>query len=162
MPNFINMSTVIKLEGFSFIGSSSITSNEAELKGVGVIPTQWENFYKKQLLQTIPNKKNSSILAFYTNYESDENGMYTFALGTEVTDSSVIPEGLEKIEVPESKYIIFTTRKGPVHEVVVEAWQEIWEWSKNNKRAFTADFELYDERAMDPQNSQVDIYISIK
>ncbi|MBP0723992.1 AraC family transcriptional regulator [Bacillus sp. RG28] len=161
MSNVINISTAIKLEGFNFVGSSSRTSNNAEMQGEGVIPTQWENFYKKQVLQTIPNKKNSSLIALYTNYDSDENGEYTFGIGAEVIECDVIPEGLVKIDLPESSYIIFTSRKGPVQEVVVEAWQEIWEWSKNNKRAFTADFELYDERALDPQNSQVDIYISV-
>jgi predicted transcriptional regulator YdeE len=146
---------------FSFMGIFSKTTNNAEMKGEGVIPGMWENFYKNRILELIPNKKDSSILALYSNYESDETGIYTFALGTAVTKSQEIPLGLEKMEVPKGNYVIFTTRKGPMQEVVVEAWQKIWEWSKNHERAFTFDFELYDERAADPMNSQVDIYISI-
>jgi predicted transcriptional regulator YdeE len=53
---------------------------------------------------------------------------------------------MKKYEVPEAKYIVFTTRKGPVQEVVIEAWQEIWEWSKTHDRAFLTDFEVCDER----------------
>ena len=43
----------------------------------------------------------------------------------------------------------YLERKGPVAEVVCEAWEYIWKWSKENKRTFTIDFELYDERATD-------------
>lgn len=152
----------VRHHGFRFLGTSVITSNQAEMNGEGMIPAQWANFYQEQILEQIPNKKNSAILALYTQYESDETGTYTFALGTEITEYQTIPNGLEEFEIPESNYIVFTTRKGPVQEVVFEAWQEIWEWSKKNERAFQTDFELYDERAIDPMNSQVDIYISIK
>ncbi|MBL3200069.1 AraC family transcriptional regulator, partial [Klebsiella pneumoniae] len=44
---------------------------------------------------------------------------------------------------------------------VCEAWEYIWQWSKENKRAFTTDFELYDERALDPNHAQLDIYIAL-
>jgi predicted transcriptional regulator YdeE len=82
-------------------------------------------------------------------------------LGAEVLKNAIAPEGMEEIEIDDLKYIVFTTRKGPVQTILIEAWQSIWEWSKSNKRAFILDFELYDERAVDPNNSQVDIYISI-
>ena len=36
--------------------------------------------------------------------------------------------------------------RNEVAEVVCEAWEYIWKWSKENKRAFTTDFELYDEK----------------
>ncbi|WP_268234762.1 GyrI-like domain-containing protein [Fictibacillus barbaricus] len=58
--------------------------------------------------------------------------------------------------------MVFTTRKGPIPEVVIEAWQEIWDWSEDRERAYKTDFEVYGENAKDPQNSQVDIYISVK
>jgi predicted transcriptional regulator YdeE len=160
--NIANISKVVEHEGFSFIGRAAKTANEQEMKGEGVISSQWVNFYEGQLMQAINPKKNSSILAVYTNYESDETGTYTFALGAEVMENAIAPDGMEKIDIPASEYIIFTTRKGHVQEVVVEAWQEIWEWSQSNERAFIADFEVYDQRATDPENSQVDIFISVK
>jgi predicted transcriptional regulator YdeE len=152
----------VRHHGFQFLGTSAITSNQAEMNGEGCIPALWANFYQEQILDLIPNKKNSTILALYTQYESDETGPYTFAIGTEVTEKQTSTNKLAEFEVPEANYIVFTTRKGPVQEVVVEAWQEIWEWSKTNERAFQTDFELYDERAIDPTCGQVDIYISIK
>ncbi|UFJ43434.1 GyrI-like domain-containing protein [Brevibacillus humidisoli] len=131
------------------------------MKGEGVIPAQWQRFYQEHILDQIPHKKDATILAVYTDYESDETGSYTFALGTEVTAVDHIANGMKSYSIPESNYVVFTTRIGPVQEIVVEAWQHIWEWSKTNKRAFATDFEVYDERCADPQNSQVDIYISV-
>ncbi|MEH6938940.1 GyrI-like domain-containing protein [Bacillus sp. JJ664] len=153
---------LIKNEPMFFIGNFVTTSNQTEMSEEALISKHWEKFYSNQLANQIPSKKNPTILALYTNYESDENGSYSFAIGAEVSNVDKIPDGMDSYSIKPSEYIVFTTRKGPVQEVVVEAWQHIWEWSKTNKRAFTTDFELYDERSIDPNNSQVDIYISIK
>ncbi len=145
-----------------FIGDFVTTSNLTEMSEEALIPRQWEKFYSHQLANQIHSKKNSTTLALYTNYETDENGSYSFAIGAEVTQVLQIPNGMKSYSIEPSQDIVFTTRKGPVQDVVIEAWQHIWEWSKTNKRAFSTDFELYDERSIDPNNSQVDIYISIK
>lgn len=160
--SIITEKKLIKKEIMYFIGNFVTTTNQAELSEHALIPKQWENFYSKQLAKQIPFKKNSTILALYTDYESDETGSYSFAIGTEVNQIEHIPNAMKAYSIEPSHYIVFTTRKGPVHEVVIEAWQHIWEWSKTNKRAFLTDFELYDERAVDPNNSQVDIYISVE
>lgn len=146
----------VKLDEFTFFGFSVETSNQAEMSGEGVIPGLWEKFYSGGA------PSHSPTIALYTNYESDENGTYTFAIGHKLSEDSTVPKGMKEFTVPNSNYVVFTTRKGPVQEVVVEAWQEIWEWSKENERTFTADFEVYDERTQDPNNSQVDIYIAVK
>ncbi|MGD6834841.1 GyrI-like domain-containing protein [Sutcliffiella halmapala] len=125
-------------------------------------PQLWESFYENKVLDSIPNKKESTIIALYTNYESDETGTYTYAIGTEVIDNEKTSEGLESFEIADDNYIVFTTRKGPIPEVVIEAWREIWDWSEDRERVFKTDFEVYGEKAIDPQNSQVDIYFSIK
>ncbi|MGG3883495.1 GyrI-like domain-containing protein [Brevibacillus panacihumi] len=149
------------LDSFVFMGKSARTTNEAEMKGEGVIPAMWGHFYRDQVLASIPVKEHAPALALYTNYESDETGAYTFAIGAEVGPIEEAPAGLDTYAVPASEYVVFTTRKGIITEIVPETWQYIWEWSKTNKRAFVADFELYDSRCSDPQNSQVDIYISV-
>jgi predicted transcriptional regulator YdeE len=67
--------------------------------------------------------------------------------------------------VPAGKYAIFTSDKGPVAQVVVGTWQRIWAQPKNAPggiRAYKADYEVYDERAMDPQNAQMDVHVGIK
>jgi predicted transcriptional regulator YdeE len=119
---------ITQMQALTFIGVPVTTTNEAEMKGKGVIPAQWGKFYRDQVIHKIPNKKNTNILAVYTDYQSDETGTYTFALGTEVTSNSDVPDGMKTYILPESSYVVFTTRKGPIQEIVVEAWQYIWEW----------------------------------
>lgn len=67
--------------------------------------------------------------------------------------------------VPAGRYAVFNSDRGPVAKVVVETWLRIWSYYQlpaNGQRAYRADFELYDDRAADPNNAQVDIYIGVK
>ena len=49
--------------------------------------------------------------------------------------------------------------------VLIQAWQSIWNMSERDmggKRTYRVDFEMYDERAQDPQNTVLDIFIGIE
>ncbi|KFN03777.1 AraC family transcriptional regulator [Bacillus clarus] len=152
---------IVKKEAFQAIGVSTTTTNEKESSTDGKIPQLWNHYYKEQIMNQIPNQQTTKTLAFYSNYESDETGTYTYTIGMPVSSLEEIPENMTSLTISAATYAVFTTRKGPMSEVIYETWQHIWTWSKENKRAFTADFELYDERAMDPNNVQVDIYIAL-
>ncbi len=95
----------------------------------------------------IPNQQTKETFAFYSNYESDETGTYKYTIGMPVSSLEDVPANMTTLTIPAATYAVFTTRKGPVAEVVCEAWDYIWKWSKENKRAFTIDFELYDEKS---------------
>ncbi|WP_166241245.1 GyrI-like domain-containing protein [Paenibacillus turpanensis] len=159
MENTIGIAAV-HLSSFQVVGFKARTTNQAEMEGRGVISSMWERVYQESVLEEIPGKTSPVTYAIYTDYESDENGEYTFAIGT-AAEGREVPKDLAIFAVPETSYVVFTSRRGPIREVVLEAWQYIWEWSRQNKRAFAVDFELYDERCQDPDNSQVDIYISV-
>jgi len=60
---------------------------------------------------------------------------------------------------------VFTSEKGAASKVVPEAWVRIDSLPKSatgGNRVYGADFEVYNERAADPQNAQVDVYVGIK
>lgn len=95
-------------------------------------------------------------------YEASNPIEFTFALGYEVTPGGELREEMREFTIPAGEYMVFTTAIGPAKKVVLDAWSYIWEWSNRNERAFVLDFELYDERCIDPNFSQVDIYVSIK
>ena len=63
-------------------------------------------------------------------------------------------------------YTSLTSERGPIPKVIVEAWQQIWnredQGQLGGKRAYKTDFEVYDQRAHDPQDSQIDIYVGVK
>ncbi len=53
-----------------------------------------------------------------------------------------------------------------MEQVVPQAWQRVWSLEDNKQlggaRAYKADFEVYDQRSQNPQESQVDLYIGLK
>ena len=151
--------------GFTVVGISTRTTNAVEMSGRGVIGKQWARFKKDGLLATIPNRVDSSILALYTDYESDHSGAYTFILGAKVSSAENVPPGMVSKEVPAGKYAVFTSARGPAAKVVPEAWQHINSLPKSapgGDRTYRADFEVYGKRAVDPQHAEVEIYIGIR
>jgi len=160
------MSTrVVQQSGFSVIGIAVRTSNAKEMTADGVIGKQWGRFFQDGVQEKIPNKVDESIVAVYTDYASDKNGDYTFLIGAKVTSDAHVPAGMLEKKVPAGKYAVFTTEKGPAPKVLPEAWMKINSLPPSavgGDRVYRADFEIYDERAADPQNLQADIYVGIK
>ena len=156
---------IIEEMGFTVVGISIRTSNAKEMSGQAVIPQQWDRFMKEGLLNKIPNKVDSNILAVYTDYESDPNGAYTFMIGAQVRSVDDLPPGMVSKQVPAGRYAVFVSEKGFVGKVVPQSWSRILALPKSSpggNRAYRADFEVYDHRAADPQNAVVDVYVGIK
>jgi predicted transcriptional regulator YdeE len=157
---------IVEQKEFSVIGIEARTNNSKEMTGTGIIPKQWDRFFKEDIPAKIPNKVDSNFVAVYSNYESDNTGDYDYLIGTKVSDASVIPAGMVAKRVPPGKYAVFITAAGPVGKVVSEKWQEILDLEGKSRlggtRAYKADFEIYDQRSRDPQNSQVDVHIGLK
>ncbi len=137
---------------FQVVGVAARTSNAREMTSDGVIPKLWGQMARQ------------AGVALYTEYASDEHGEYTFVLGAKADPASDIPEGLTLKTVPSGRYAVFTSDRGPVQKVVVETWLRIWSElpSATNLRSYIADFEVYDQRAADPANAVVDIYVGVK
>ena len=148
------------LDEFVVVGIAARTSNAREMTADGVIGKQWQRFMQDGVLGQIDGKADSRILAVYTNYASDKDGEYTFLLGAKVSPHVAIPAGMESRRIPTGRYAVFTSERGPVAKVVPETWKRIW--AAPLDRAYRADFEVYDERAADPRNAQVTIYVGLK
>ena len=145
-----------QLEGFSVIGISVRTNNTKEQTPDSLIGKQWQRLFQEDLLNKIPNKADSNIIAAYTDYTSDKDGDYTFVLGGRVNSEEEIPAGMVAIKIPTGIYAVFTTERGPSYKVVPALWRHIWTIPKSSPggvRAYKTDFEVYDQRAQDPQNS---------
>jgi len=157
---------IVEQPGFSVIGIQVRTSNAKEVTGGGAIPKQWGRFFKEGIADKIPNKADSTIYAVYTNYESNRDGEYDFIIGMKVSSVSGIPPGMVAKNVPSGKYAVIASAQGPVAQVVPKAWQKVWILEDNKQlggaRAYKADFELYDQRSQNPQDSQVDLYVGLK
>lgn len=149
------------------VGLTARTNNQNEMNPqTSKIGELAGHFWSQDIANQIPNRKNPGVtLAIYTEYDSNEHGDYTYFIGEEVSSFEDVPSELQKLTIPAAKYQKFTTPSGKMPEVVINAWQQIWEMSVNDfggDRAYIADFEVYDQRTIDPANAILDIYIGIK
>merc|ERR1711964_255218 len=94
----------------------------------------------------------------YTNYESGANGLYDVIVGHKVSGDAEAPTGMVAVDIPEEGYQCFTSAKGAMPGVVIDTWKQIW-GNSDIRRSYVADYELYDHRAKDPSNAQVDVFI---
>ena len=158
---------IVQKNAMKVIGIEVRTSNKDEADTQKArIPQLWQRFFQEDIVEKIPHKAPSGhILAMYTDYKSDEHGPYTAVIGCEVTNFEELPQGLVAKMLPESSYALFTTQRGPLTTIVGDAWKEIWQLRPSQlggSRRFSADFEMYTEKSLDPQNAEVDIYIAIE
>ena len=140
----------------NIIGITIKTSNAEAMKTIGA---HWGKFYSESIKDKIPNKSADDVIALYSNYEGDYTKPYDFTIGCRVSDTSDIPEGMTSKKIPASKFAVFTA-KGKMPSCIVETWQKIW--NSGIERAYTGDYEVYDERSANPADSEVDIYIAVK
>lgn len=153
------------------------TTNSAEQTDAGRIPGHWQRFLSENVAGRILRRLDGATVALYTDYAGDENGEYSLVLGarvdagTEIPGAGVpgtgapgtlVPEGMVLKEIPASRYQVITSERGPVWKVVPEAWRQVWANPPASGRSFVGDFEVYDERAQDPGDAVVELWIGIR
>lgn len=156
---------IVDQDEFTVVGISARTTNAREMTPQGEIGRMWGRFMQDGVLAKIPNKSDPRIIAVYTDYASDHNGEYTYVLGARVASDADVPAGMIAKKIPAGKYAVFTSEKGAAPKVVPELWMKINSLPQDSvgaNRLYRADFEIYDERAMDPQNLQMDVYLGIR
>lgn len=143
---------------FYIIGISVRTTNvnNKALKDIGDL---FGNFIGQNLMLKIPNKMTEDIYCVYTEYESDYMGSYTTIIGCKVSSLAEIPSGFIGKTIPESKYKVYRST-GKLSVSLVKTWETIWS-SSNLDRRYTADFDIYGEKARDFDNAEMDTYVAI-
>ncbi len=153
---------VIKLVGITARTNNISEMNQATAK----IGATIQKYFSEGLPGKILHRKNPGrTYSVYTEYESDWNGDYTYFFGEEVTSFDDMSEDLISLTIPAQNYVKFTDGPGVMPAVCISLWQKIWQLNSDDLggvRGYIADFELYDERAVDPQNTVLDIYLGIK
>jgi predicted transcriptional regulator YdeE len=156
---------IVIVDAFDVIGIKCRTNNASEASGKGCIGQQWQHLMNEGLLGKIPGRADNNIVAVYTDYASDKDGDYTYILGAKVKPGATAPSAMVKTTIKAGRFAVFTSDKGSAQQVVPAAWKRIWELPKSQPggdRLYQSDFELYDERAADPKNVEMDIFIRIR
>lgn len=146
-------------------GISAVTNNADELSGQGKLGALWAQFHSNDIMTRVTKQAmDGAIYGCYTDYENGAAGQYRVLIGARVQEADTQPTGIDTVMIPAATYAVFTTARGPIQEVVAQAWGAIWQWSATSgmQRTYSGDFEYYDERSTDPSDAQVDIYIAIK
>lgn len=156
-----------ELGALKLVGITARTNNKNEMAPdtakIGMVAG---SYWRDQLANKIKHRVTPGVTySVYTEYDSDEHGDYTYFIGEAV--NSLDDQDLsafKSLAIPASHYQKFTTEPGKMPGVIISAWQSIWKMNEmdfEGTRKYQADFEIYDQRAMDPDNAIVDIYIGI-
>lgn len=156
----------LTLPEINLVGIKCRTSNLAEMNiATAQIGQMVGKYFSEKISDKISNKKvPEKIYCVYTEYESDFTGEYTFFIGQEVESFDDIASELYTIVIPSQNYTKFTTEPGVMPDVCINMWKKIWSSTPHElggERAYIADFEVYDERAINPKNAVLDIYIGV-
>lgn len=134
------------------------------------IPKLWNAFLKRK--DEIPGTTHPEIIIGVAHKAHDfnssdfhENTTYLYAVGKKIKDTVNIPEGMELMTIPSCKYAIFR-HKGKFDKFGLSYIYIYGSWfpKSNYGVSNSPDLEWYDNRFLgaDNDNSEIDIYISIK
>jgi predicted DNA-binding transcriptional regulator YafY len=162
--NFAKNQNIRKMEKttivpFQVIGISIRTTNENG-RAAKEIAELWGRFMNENVLGAIPNKIDGTIYSLYTDYEGDHTQPYSVILGCRVSGLDNIPQGMVGRTFDGGNYVKITARGDLTKGLIVNEWSKIWEMDLD--RAFTADFEVFGEKASDPADAEIDFMIAVK
>ncbi|WP_316811202.1 GyrI-like domain-containing protein [Pedobacter heparinus] len=146
------------IPSFSVIGITVRTSNAAG-HAEKDIPELWNKFHSSNIAAQLPGLVSHDVYSIYTAYDGDHAQPYTTLIGYRVENLDHIPEGLSGLLIEGGTYQKLTVKGNLLKGLVFDAWLEIW--NADIPRAYTADFEVYGEQALNPENAEVDIYLSV-
>lgn len=149
----------VNIEPFHIIGIAVRTTNQNN-QAAQEIGALWQRFMGEGLTAKIPNRIDDTIYSLYTEYEGDHTQPYTAILGCKVAHLNDIPEGMVGEAFEGGSYVKTSARGDLQKGVIVEHWTKIFGMELD--RAFTADFEVFGEKAQNPTDAEVDFYVAIK
>ena len=150
---------IITKPGFKIIGIEVRTSNPDEMSGKGKIGEIWQHGsgmpgQTRYVGQPLPHSPYDR-LAEVRGHDAKRQP------GAGDVRHAEIPAGLVGREIPAAKYAVFTSARGAIPGVIMDVWKKIWDY-KGAARAYQTDLEVYGKESRDPNNAQVEVYVSIR
>ncbi|MCT4618709.1 MAG: GyrI-like domain-containing protein [Marinisporobacter sp.] len=149
---------IVTLNQKTVVGIIKQTTNEGGqcVKDIGEI---WQNFITTGIYEKIVEKVNHKVIGLYTDYQGDFTKPYDFIACCEVMDDRMLDSFLTKKIIPKGKYAKFIIN-GDVEKAVGQFWTKLWQMDLD--RAYTCDFEEYQNNSQHMKNQEIHIYISLK
>ncbi len=149
----------IFIDEFMVVGISIKTTNK-DGKSAKDIKKLWEKFILGKILDKIPNKISNSIYLVYSDYVGDYTEPYTVTLACKVKNTDGIPNGMIVKKIKAGSFIKFIAKGDLNKGIVYDEWVKIW--NSNLSRRYSTDFEIYSEKAQNPNNAEVEIFVAVK
>ncbi|SFB13479.1 GyrI-like domain-containing protein [Clostridium frigidicarnis] len=119
----------------------------------------WQKFCTEEVYENINPRKNNKTIGLYTDYQGDFTKPYNFMACCEILNSSNLSDNFVEKIIREGRYAKFVIN-GDVIKAVGKFWNELWNMDLD--RAYTCDFEEYQNNTEDMSNQEIHIYISLK
>lgn len=151
-PKFVDIPS-FKIVGMRYFGENK--NNE--------IPKLWDEFIKRS--NEISDRKGD-----FTSYgicqalpEMVDDDSFYYIAGVEVNEIKSVPHGMVSMEIPAARYVVFT-HSGPASKlgVTYEYIYGTWFPKAKDKPMGTIDFEMYDEKFTNKEDSLMFIYIPVE
>ena len=156
---------ILEVKEFSLIGIQARTHNAKEMTKDGVIPRQWNRFFRKESWPGFRIRSIPPSMPFTATTRATERRLHIFHRREgDRYFGDPCRHGREQSASGKVCRCYQRQRSGPERRATSVATNldsgrpgSAW-WP----RSYKADFEVYDQRSRDPQDSQVDIYVGIK
>lgn len=158
--------TIVTKPAFQLLGIETRTNNATEMNpATAKIGKTVQQYFETNPIAHITGRLTPGVTyCAYADYQSDYTGDYTYLIGELVETGTKATNGLAIRTVPAQTYCCLTTEPGPMPMVCIQVWQHIWQMTSadlGGNRSYNTDFEIYDDRATNPQHTVLDIYIGI-
>lgn len=150
----------MRIDKFKLIGLK-LTQRTTNVNGQSGIDcgNLWQKFETGNFAERISDKLSEEIYAVYFDYEGDHTKPFSYFIGCKVKPETETPKGMDSLLVPAAIYSKIIA-KGKMPDCIADSWKEIW--TSKIDRAYSNDFEIYDERSKDWSDAEVEIFVSIK
>jgi len=154
------MNNTVTAEPFKFMGIGVQTTNENN-QAAKDLEELWKRFYQEGIMIRIPDAIGSDIYTIYTDYEKDYTDKYTAMIGLKVKSLTDIPTVFIGREFGGGNFAKYTA-KGTMPDAIIHTWMQIWSDDTQLNRSYDYDFEVYGSKSDNGENSEVEIYVSVK
>lgn len=158
--------SIVEKEAFRVVGVKREFSCENEENLIG-IPKLWEEVNGNGVCDKLFQLNNGDIkgvLGVCDGSSEKKRGKNQIDYWVAASFSGDEPDGLESLEIPASKWVVFEVI-GPMPTAMQKAWKQIFsEWFPSNsyEHAGTPEFELYTEEDPSSPDLYSEIWIPIK
>lgn len=145
---------VVKKSKQYIVGLAVRTDNEKAMRDIPEICDTFQHGWQEK----IKNCVSDDIVCAYLEYDEDHTKPYTYIIGCIVTSCDSVPTGMVCKELAGGLYARIEVF-GQYPESLMAAWEDIWDLDID--RAYTADFEVYDQHFTEENDYYFTIYLSL-